>query len=79
MLVRGDGVIYATGLTFTYTPEPGTPSSSSRHNDCLVWHAPDTAGHTSPRLVGSQRPPPAHIANDSYSVLTANDRFIDVL
>jgi recombining binding protein (suppressor of hairless) len=28
-LVRHDGVIYATGLTFTYTPEPGP------QNHCL--------------------------------------------
>ena len=28
-LVRNDGVIYATGLTFTYTPEPGPRSKVS--------------------------------------------------
>ena len=28
-LVRNDGVIYATGLSFTYTPEPGPRSKSS--------------------------------------------------
>lgn len=25
-LVRNDGIIYSTGLTFTYTPEPGSNS-----------------------------------------------------
>jgi len=47
LLVRGDGIIYATGLTFTYTPEPGavTPpssnssSSSSRLGDSVMWRA----------------------------------------
>ncbi|XP_046547316.1 LOW QUALITY PROTEIN: recombining binding protein suppressor of hairless-like [Haliotis rubra] len=33
-LVRNDGVIYATGLTFTYTPEPG-PRQHSREVDRL--------------------------------------------
>ena len=28
-LVRNDGVIYATGLTFTYTPEPGPRNSTT--------------------------------------------------
>ena len=34
-LVRNDGVIYATGLTFTYTPEPG-PRDHSTHADAIL-------------------------------------------
>jgi len=42
LLVRGDGIIYATGLTFTYTPEPGASSTSSRLSDSIMWHTPET-------------------------------------
>lgn len=34
-LVRNDGIIYATGLTFTYTPEPG-PRSHCPSVDMIV-------------------------------------------
>ena len=86
-LVRGDGIIYATGLTFTYTPEPGesSPSSSLRsrhtgHTDSVTFHTPATAGLASAAPCGVLQPPPAHIANGGggYSVLTASDRFVDV-
>jgi len=34
-LVRNDGIIYATGLTFTYTPEPGPRNHCSSADDIM--------------------------------------------
>lgn len=38
-LVRNDGIIYATGLTFTYTPEPG-PRPHCEPADEIMRHGP---------------------------------------
>ncbi|PIK43190.1 Su(H) [Apostichopus japonicus] len=52
MLVRSDGIIYPTGLTFTYTPEPGprTPHSQQPLADISRGaggrHGRDTQGRT---------------------------------
>ena len=46
-LVRCDGVIYPTGLTFTYTPEPG----ERPHNDeieAIIKNASGTTTQLSP-------------------------------
>ena len=34
-LVRHDGIIYATGLTFTYTPEPGPRTHCPTADDIM--------------------------------------------
>jgi recombining binding protein suppressor of hairless len=34
-LVRNDGIIYATGLTFTYTPEPGPRQHFAQADDVM--------------------------------------------
>lgn len=34
-LVRNDGIIYATGLTFTYTPEPGPRPHCTQAEDVM--------------------------------------------
>lgn len=34
-LVRNDGIIYATGLTFTYTPEPGPRQHCTQAEDVM--------------------------------------------
>ncbi|XP_050410159.1 recombining binding protein suppressor of hairless isoform X2 [Patella vulgata] len=48
-LVRTDGVIYATGLTFTYTPEPG-PRQHCKDMERLVGRtssaSPDSTSHS---------------------------------
>ncbi len=50
-LVRNDGVIYATGLTFTYTPEPCTRTHSTtadvimRGGPVAAIASPDSSTH----------------------------------
>lgn len=46
-LVRNDGIIYATGLTFTYTPEPG-PRPTCPPVDGVM--RPENAWHDAHRL-----------------------------
>lgn len=44
-LVRNDGVIYATGLTFTYTPEPGPRQHCGPADDVMRGNYMQTTAH----------------------------------
>jgi len=44
-LVRSDGVIYATRLTFTYTPEPGPRPHCPSAQDILRGSSSNAIGH----------------------------------
>ena len=44
-LVRSDGVIYATRLTFTYTPEPGPRPHCSAAQEVLRGNTSNAIGH----------------------------------
>jgi recombining binding protein (suppressor of hairless) len=44
-LVRHDGVIYATGLTFTYTPEPGPRTHCPTADDIMRTNNISMSGH----------------------------------
>ena len=58
-LVRNDGVIYATGLTFTYTPEPGPRSKCNSAEEIMRNKEPvgtiSRVQDTLPNTPGSDR------------------------
>jgi len=75
-LVRTDGVIYPTNLTFTYTPEPGpSPSPSQRHRAVSnARHATrDTQTHHHQYATA---PAPMHYPMQTYSPATAAANFL---
>ena len=59
-LVRNDGIIYATGLTFTYTPEPAPRPHCSDMQGILRDPAPakPTAPGHHPAMGQQQQPAP---------------------
>lgn len=48
-LVRTDGIIYATGLTFTYTPEPGPRPHCAPADDVMRGRINNNNNNSTPQ------------------------------
>ena len=65
-LVRNDGIIYGTGLTFTYTPEPGPRPQCPLVNDIV------RPGSVSQSHLAQARTHPTHLHSGSADALIAH-------
>lgn len=55
-LVRNDGIIYATGLTFTYTPEPGPRSVQAAADEAMRGRLNNNNNTNSNANINNQQP-----------------------
>ncbi|XP_067621062.1 suppressor of hairless protein [Eurosta solidaginis] len=70
-LVRNDGIIYATGLTFTYTPEPGPRPHCTQAED--VMRTRSTTTTTTSNNNGGAGSSGVHSANTNNNLSALNN------
>lgn len=66
-LVRNDGIIYATGLTFTYTPEPGPRQHFAQADDVMRAAQPRTRTESQNNANNNNNSPSNSTANNNPS------------
>lgn len=72
-LVRNDGIIYATGLTFTYTPEPGPRTHCTQTEEVMRG-----ARHNNNNITGmnNNNVSSAHSPSDSSATAGLNNNHL---